>query len=276
MSIKKNTYEIHSISDPLFPVIFHLDQLRGERGDFGNWHENPELIAVVSGRGRVRIDSRSVEAEAGDVIAINCNSIHSFVTDSEMDYYCLIVDRKFCLENGIDVLSLQLEERIKDPFLHGEILKLASLEAEYKKGQRGHCIHLALRHALLGILLSAYRDHLCADAPEREVSTATGMVKEVIRYLCENLLSEIRLDDVAAHVNSSKYHVARQFRAVVGSTIFDYLNMLRCREARRFLSMGYTVSEAASASGYSNLSYFTKCFKRYEGVLPSAYARGKR
>ena len=50
----------------------------------------------------------------------------------------------------------------------------------------------------------------------------------------------------------------------------DYVNFARCSQARRLLITGrYNVTEAAQRSGFENLSYFTRTYKRYMGALPS-------
>ncbi|EOU2011906.1 helix-turn-helix domain-containing protein, partial [Clostridium perfringens] len=53
-------------------------------------------------------------------------------------------------------------------------------------------------------------------------------------------------------------------------TILDYINHIRCINARNLiLYNGYTISESAYKSGFNNLSYFSKTYKKYMGLLPS-------
>ena len=54
----------------------------------------------------------------------------------------------------------------------------------------------------------------------------------------------------------------------------NYLNYTRCSYARKLLASGrYNVSESAEHSGFSNLSYFAKTYKKYMGELPSQVER---
>ena len=57
-------------------------------------------------------------------------------------------------------------------------------------------------------------------------------------------------------------------------TVMKYVEFLRCRHAKELLESGASVSKTAVECGFSNLSYFTKVFKRQYGVLPSK-VRGK-
>ncbi|ELP5185316.1 helix-turn-helix transcriptional regulator, partial [Clostridium perfringens] len=68
----------------------------------------------------------------------------------------------------------------------------------------------------------------------------------------------------------SKYYTCRTFKEVTGKTILDYINHIRCINARNLiLYNGYTISESAYKSGFNNLSYFSKTYKKYMGLLPS-------
>ena len=50
----------------------------------------------------------------------------------------------------------------------------------------------------------------------------------------------------------------------------EFLNSLRCREARILILSGKcNVAEAARQCGVENLSYFSRMYRRYMGVLPS-------
>ena len=52
-----------------------------------------------------------------------------------------------------------------------------------------------------------------------------------------------------------------------------YVAGLRMAEARRMLRgpAGLSISRIAAAVGYADLNYFTKVFRRYTGLTPTAY-----
>ena len=58
------------------------------------------------------------------------------------------------------------------------------------------------------------------------------------------------------------------FKEVTRRTPVDYINFIRCNYARNLLLSGrYNVSESAEMSGFKNLSYFSKTYKKYMGCL---------
>jgi AraC-like DNA-binding protein len=61
----------------------------------------------------------------------------------------------------------------------------------------------------------------------------------------------------------------RLFRDYTGKTPVEYRNDIRLENAAVLLGSGeYTVSEAAESCGFSNLSFFTRLYKRRYGHTP--------
>jgi AraC family transcriptional regulator len=79
------------------------------------------------------------------------------------------------------------------------------------------------------------------------------------------------LTGVARTVHWSPFHLARQFRAVNGETISDYLRRLRLGLALNRLADGeQDLSALALDLGFAHHSHFGSCFKRALGLTPSA------
>ena len=82
------------------------------------------------------------------------------------------------------------------------------------------------------------------------------------------------IGEIASHAALSKYYFCREFKKVTGYSVVQYINMTRCRTAEKLLVTGkLTVGEAAAATGYDNLSYFTRTFKTITGHLPGEYKK---
>jgi len=53
-------------------------------------------------------------------------------------------------------------------------------------------------------------------------------------------------------------------KSITGLTIKEYFRNYRLEKAKLLLEEGYgTMGEVASATGFSSLSYFSKCYKKY-------------
>ncbi len=73
----------------------------------------------------------------------------------------------------------------------------------------------------------------------------------------------------AALCDMSEVNFRRLFREFIGKSPIEYRNDLRLSNARIKLQSGeYNVSEAAEASGFSNLSFFIRLYKKKFGYTP--------
>jgi AraC-like DNA-binding protein len=77
--------------------------------------------------------------------------------------------------------------------------------------------------------------------------------------------------DLARDAGLSSYHFLRLFRALVGLPPHRYLIRVRLEAAAGLLEDGDRVTGAAYSSGFENLSHFTRSFRRWFGVPPSAW-----
>jgi len=62
------------------------------------------------------------------------------------------------------------------------------------------------------------------------------------------------------------------FKEVTGMTPIEYLISILINKAKELLQDGYSVIEAARRTGFSDVFYFSKCFKQKEGLASSLFA----
>ncbi|MGB3606724.1 MAG: ATP-binding protein [Psychroserpens sp.] len=96
-------------------------------------------------------------------------------------------------------------------------------------------------------------------------------IQDVIAEIKKNIDNDrLSVDDLAKAVGFSRSQLHRKLKALIDKSANQLIVEIRLNEAKRLLeTKSSTVSEAAYAVGYLNLSYFTKSFKEKFGVLPS-------
>jgi AraC family transcriptional regulator len=93
---------------------------------------------------------------------------------------------------------------------------------------------------------------------------------------CE-FASPLSLAGIASAVGIHPVHLARQFRAVHGCTVGDYVREVRVAFARRQLNgTDVPIAEIALSSGFFDQSQLTRAFKRVTGRTPAAYRAERR
>lgn len=275
--MSRYVYETHIMKEPLLPFIYHYDRVGKQTGTISNWHENLEILTFVKGRGKVKIGEAWHTVNPGCIAVIDPQMLHAVVGEDYIEYHCMIIDKSFCDENGINVMGLSFKCIIEDDIVYKCIENFVCEMNAFRNSSSDLCSVAAIRCTALAVLIKLCRYYGKDIAEKREsVSASSELTKDVIKYLREHMTEPISLDEISENVGSSKYHMSREFKRMAGITIFDYLNVLRCKEARRMLQEGASVSEAAFATGFENLSYFSRCFKNHIGTLPSYYARKRK
>jgi len=54
-------------------------------------------------------------------------------------------------------------------------------------------------------------------------------------------------------------------------TFTDFLNQYRIEKACHHILQGKSVSESCYSTGYNNISYFNRAFKKYVGETPTEF-----
>ena len=102
-------------------------------------------------------------------------------------------------------------------------------------------------------------------------------VREVMRYVAENLDVPFTAEDVCAAVFYSPSYVRREFKRVTGESLFAYVDKVRIEKAKKLLAESdKSVKEIACAVGFPDQNYFSVAFKRNVGVPPSDYRKAYR
>ena len=107
------------------------------------------------------------------------------------------------------------------------------------------------------------------NSKEKEASSIIDRAKE---YINENFRRDISLDDVSREVDISPYYFSKLFKQETGKNFIEYLTEIRLKNARELLQDSrLSIKEICAQSGYSDPNYFSRIFKKYEGVTPSEF-----
>jgi len=94
-----------------------------------------------------------------------------------------------------------------------------------------------------------------------------------ITFIENNLSEKLSLDIVAEKAHFSPFHFHRLFKIVVKETVHNFINRKRIEKAAAYLlhQTEKNSTEIAEAVGFSNLSSFSKSFKKFYGISPNNF-----
>jgi two-component system response regulator YesN len=101
-----------------------------------------------------------------------------------------------------------------------------------------------------------------------------NLIARVEKYIGENLGKRLSLPDVAAEFNLSPNYLSRLFTRYAGESFVEYITAAKIAAARTMLLKGEApVYEIAEKLGYESAFYFSKVFKKIEGISPREFLR---
>lgn len=110
-------------------------------------------------------------------------------------------------------------------------------------------------------------------ATPRQFDEYAQRVTATKERLDRSYADEHSLSGLARSVTMSPFHFLRVFRSLTGVSPHQYLVTARLRAAKVMLQDGASVTEACFASGFSNLSHFSRTFKKRFGYNANTLVR---
>ncbi len=97
-------------------------------------------------------------------------------------------------------------------------------------------------------------------------------IDKIVKYIRDNIEDDVTLEDIAKHMNYSKYHLSRSFKREMGSTIKQYIEAIRVEKGiKKILENEDSLTDIAYDVKYKNLSTFSRVFKKQTAVSPKKY-----
>ena len=280
-------YEPHSLKEKRLPFIFHFDtisqiyeskasdggieQLNYRQHCIQNWHENAEFLYITEGSGYLYCNSEKIKISTGDVVIINSFDLHYTETSGEMKYYCLIPDRAYLQQNGLNTSVIKFERLVKDNKAKELFEKIVSeYESENSFKEAG------IKASVNDFVLYLARNYRVTPEKGKDAKTLHYM-RMAIGYIGSRLSEKITADDVAKEIGLSKYYFLREFKKITNMTLVEYINGLRCEKARAMLREdNMSIGEISALCGFENGSYFNKIFRNETGVSMSEYRKNNK
>ncbi len=103
-----------------------------------------------------------------------------------------------------------------------------------------------------------------------------ALIDKVCLYINQNYTREINLEQMSSMIGFSSYYLSKLFKKYKKMNFVDYITAARIDKARELLENPIiNIKEISSLVGYNDPNYFTRVFKRAEGITPTEYRNKK-
>lgn len=255
---------------------------------FLHYHAHMEIGYCVAGEGVCHVDTASFPFKPGDVQVIfpNQRHIHQTIGPQPSVWHWVYIA-------PVDLLNqcgFTDVHRI-DQIIYGEMALCGILDGEryatvaqlvrkmVHLDSADPCSDLLFASLLLQMLLELRR---CSQGLPRLTLTRDNLLPSI-----EKALEQIKVDleegtrtpvrVLARMCDMSETNFRRVFRKKMGVAPLEYIQACSMYKARRLLlATDAKISEIASATGFSEIVNFNRCFLAYNGVSPSAFRKQYR
>lgn len=100
----------------------------------------------------------------------------------------------------------------------------------------------------------------------------SSLTDRITVYLLDHYNEDISLTSVSQVFYISRPYLSKVFKAKTGRGFNEYLNKLRIEQAKMKLkTSSLSITEIAHCCGFNDSNYFSKAFKKAEGISPYEY-----
>lgn len=230
------------------------------------------FFIVLEGEGELEYEGRRHRLTKGSCVFIDCRKPYAHATSRQLWKLMWVhfdgatmpgIYRKYCERGGLPAFRPPAAEG------YAELLQRVYHTAAAEDYVRD--MHI---NELLASLLSLLMQSGWSPANQRSAAANRYALSDVKAWLDQHYHEKIALDDLADKFFINKFYLTRLFKEQYGSSIVNYVLSLRVSRAKELLRFtGLSVEEIGAQCGFPDANYFSRAFRKIEGISPSEYRK---
>lgn len=254
-----------------------------------HWHDQMEFIYIKKGSGLVSVDHHDFVIRAGDLIFICPGQLHAIrqYQQESMEYENIIFEPRLLGNPQTDpsfdlyltpILMRQAELPVRlspDMDHYREIAGCIDQIDEIRRTfPRGYELFTKGKLCELFFLLYHFGMISVPEAVSRSDQRALEKARQILKFIEQHYSEPLSIQKMAEASGFSQSHFMKFFKQTFGTSFTGYLNTYRLTMASRLLLASEdNILTVAADTGFENLSYFNRMFKRRFGVTPGQFRK---
>lgn len=232
-----------------------------------------ELVLITGGKGKIVMENTTYILKQGTLLYLYPGLLHSLSSnnDNPLSFYGVhfsyqnvrYTNNQWFNEDNNGILPIKIIS---------EVLTYPKVETLFKKlnqhwNEKSLGFEMICRSAFLEILYNLLHTSETNYSSRQKIDS-------LLTYIRKNLYKKITVEELALQVNLSPDYLASQFKNITGFTIVQYINQCRIDHAKiLLLNRELKIKEIALHVGFCDEFYFSKIFKKYEGISPKVFIK---
>lgn len=252
-----------------------------------HWHEEIEFLVITGGEGVATLSGEEYPVRENTICMIPPNQLHLLTCpcQARLDFFAIVFHMDFLRSFSNDLvqkkyLSRCLSEeaacRVINPADAWEYQLLRCLYAVREAfHEKEFAYELSIKIRLMEAMHLLVTNTFHGQEPVSDTLDHRSVtVKSMMEYLRGNFDSDLTLEQMEKEFGLSRGHICRLFKAVTHMTPFAYLNYYRIHQSVELLEHSDDeIGVIATKSGFNNISYYNRTFRRYMHMTPTEFRR---
>lgn len=286
--VDKAMREVRSHGNMMFPISYYEWHGLNRAGLVieCHWHEEWELLKITKGCALLTINGQQRLMQEGDIAFVPGNIMH--LAEPFEDIYCrytaIVFKHVFLTNLCSDIVQSKYFQpvlsnksscinfvRQEDFGLQPEMIFDRLYNALAGKGSAYELYTKAYLYELIGAIFEIQSKVMQKDHSQIFYSN-TEKIKNALNYINTNYSQPIQINQLSELSTMSPSGFTKFFKMLTTMTPIEYVNNVRLSKAADMLSSTEKkIIDIAEETGFNNISYFIRTFKKNFGCPPQQY-----
>lgn len=227
------------------------------------------LVYALSGTADYEFDGKAYQVQQGDIMFFPKGLPHSGRSDPEDPWSFVTIGFDATSPRGDAMTQLaSLRHHYRGAFTDQVSANFPEIYVSWTDKKPGHLVRCRglIMTALYALIREETQAHLYSPHAQKIVA--------IIATMREHFDHTHSVESLAERAGLSTSHFRALFREFTGLTVKEYQHKIKISKAKEFLLSGEcNVGEAASKTGFADIYYFSRLFKKVTGTNPSEFTK---
>lgn len=242
-----------------------------------HWHNAIEIIMPLTNDFEVVCGGNNYYLSERDILIIPAGTLHTLKASSGRRLI-LLCDNNAISDNPAlsDLYSVISEPYLINADYDKEFLKsmnqiMKDIYIMYSNFSDVTEVYIYIK---ILTILARVKEYQLSEIKYDDDGQYSEKFRMVLKYIEQNYMNDITLEDLADLAGYSTYHFSRIFKKYSNMTFINFLNRRRVKAAELLLlESGSTITDVAMQVGFASLTTFNRVFKSINGCTPSDYKK---
>jgi two-component system response regulator YesN len=224
-------------------------------------------IIMFQNMGNDNLSAREAGMDENQIIVDLCTAIEvdnhdtlNNITENILTNFLLCSDNENIIKSRYAHMYMMITNRIisENECIRNEINSKSVIDEIYRKES------LQELHGYFKFSIFLISEVIARHRPD-------NLFDRLLDYINRNYYKDIKLETLAEIFNYNSAYLGKLFKNNTGMFFNTYLDTIRINNAKAMLREGLKVYQVAEKTGYKDIGYFYKKFKKYAGVPPTNF-----